>query len=101
MACKVVFTRVAESDRDRIVAYLLEISGNDRSAGKFLDALDSVIAHLSENPLRYEAVAEARLAARGYRRAFFSNYVALYHVENDTVELSRIFHQKQDYAKPL
>ena len=101
MACKVVFTQAAERDRDRIIAYLLGISNNAKSAGKLLDALDSVIAHLSENPLMYEAVEETRLAARGYRRAFFLNYVALYHVENDTVELSRIFHQKQDYAKLL
>ena len=101
MACKVVFTQAAEHDRDRIIAYLLGISDNAKSAGKLLDALDSVISHLSENPLMYEAVAETRLAARGYRRVLFSNYIALYYVENDTVELSRIFHQKQDYAKLL
>ena len=40
-------------------------------------------------------------ADAGYRRAGFSSYVALYRVLGERVEIDRVFHAKQDYARLL
>lgn len=101
MACEVVFTQSAEADRDHVVEYLLDIVGQPVAAAHFLDELDALVDRLAEHPLMYEKASEERLAARGYRKAPLQNHIAVYCTYDDTVEITRIFHQKQDHARML
>lgn len=101
MVYKVIFTESSEKDRDGIALYFSGTDSSTKGLEYFFDELDALVARLSNEPFMYEKVHEKRLAERGYRRAFFGNYVAVYCIYDNIVEISRIFHQKQDYAKLL
>lgn len=101
MAYDVVYARAAERDKEQIIAYLLVRQQNRRAAERLLDGLDGVVANLSRMPEMYPRVAAGRAAEGGYRKATLLSYVVLYRIEGTTVEVARIFHAKQDYARLL
>ncbi len=101
MAYDVIYTRTAERDKERIVAYLLYERENPRGAQRILAGLDHLVENLSRMPEMYPNAADGRAAEAGYRRAGFASYVALYRIAGDMVEIDRIFHAKQDYARLL
>ncbi len=101
MAYDVAYTRSAELDKERIVAYLALERQSHRAADRFLAGIDRVIENLARMPEMYPAATDGRAADAGYRRAGFSSYVALYRVLGERVEIDRVFHAKQDYARLL
>lgn len=101
MASDVILARAAERDRDRIVSYLAEGLYNPGAALRFHERLDLVLDNLAAHPEMYPRATEGRLAAGGYRRAGFLSYVALYRIRGGVVEVARIFHALQDYARLL
>ena len=101
MAYDIIYAEPAEWDKERIVAYLLYERRDRRAAERFLAALDHLIESLSRMPEMYPPATEGRAAEGGYRKAGFASYVALYRLVGDVVEIDRIFHAKQDYARLL
>lgn len=101
MACDVIFTEPAEWDYERIVAYLLYERENPRGAQRFLAGLDHLVENLSRMPKMHPHAADGHVAEAGYRKAGFASYVALYRIVGDVMEIDRIFHAKQDYARLL
>lgn len=101
MAYDVVYTRAAERDKDQIVAYLLLGQQNRRAAERLLNGLDGLVANLSRMPEMYPRVTDDRAARRGYRKAGLLSYVVIYRMLGQTVEVDRIFHARQDYARLL
>ena len=103
MAYDVIFANAARRDKEQIASYLLHELQNQTAARGFLDGLERVTGNLAQFPEMYPRVSEGRLAAGGYRRAGFGSYVALYGVNDDTstVEVARVFHALQDYARLL
>ncbi len=101
MGYDVAYARAAELDKERIVAYLVLEKQSRQAAERFLADVDHVVENLANMPKMYPAVADGRAAEAGYRKAGFSSYVALYRVLDKTVEIDRIFHAKQDYARLL
>lgn len=99
MGCRVVLARAAERDRDETVEYMIDILGSRAAAAGFLDDLDALFANLERFPHMYPESAESRLARMGYRKAPIGGYVALYRLRGDEVQVARIFHQRQDYAR--
>ena len=103
MAYDVFIANAAQRDKERIASYLLHEARSQTAARGFLDGLERVTGNLAQFPEMYPRVAEGRLAAGGYRRARFGSYVALYRVNDDerAVEVARVFHALQDYARLL
>ena len=101
MVCDVAYTRSAELDKERIVAYLVLERQSRRAAERFLAGIDRVVESLAHMPEMYPAAADGRAADAGYCKAGFSSYVVLYRVLDKTVEIDRVFHAKQDYARLL
>ena len=99
MAYDVTFTEPAEWDKDQIVAYCLVTLGSRGAATSFLDALDNVVENLSRAPEMYPRATEGRAAEEGYRKAVLLSYVLLYRLSWESVEIARIFHARQDYAR--
>lgn len=99
MACKVVITDEAARSRDDIVAYLVAVPCEPKAAGRFLDELDALADRLAEFPEAYPVSSESRLAEMGYRKTRIMRYIVLYKVKADTVYITNIFHETQDYAK--
>ena len=101
MAYDVTFTEPAEWDKDQIVSYLLVTLGNRGAAARFLMALDNVVGNLSRTPQMYPCSTEGRALQEGYRKANFLSYVLPYRFDGHSVEIARIFHARQDYARLL
>lgn len=84
------------------VAYLDRATGARGASGRYLDALEAVLHNLGSMPLSYPRVTDERLAGRGYRKASFLSHVLVFRVlDGGVVEVSRVFHGRQDYARLL
>ena len=101
MAYRVLFSTAAEEDGGAIASYLADTLGTPHAALRFLDELDEQVGVLEAIPESFPSVLDARLAARGYRKAPVKGYVVLLRVVDDIVQVARIFHQRQDYARLL
>ena len=98
MAYKRVILDAAESERDKIVAYLVSVAGSAGAAASFLDGMDSVVNLICEFPTMHALSRMPELAERGYRAALFGSYVMLYTFSDDTVYIEHVFRQRQDCA---
>ena len=103
MAYRVMMSGPAADDREGIVAYLASTLSAPSAAAEFLDEFDKAVAMLSGNPRAGAVCSDTALAERGYRKALVGSYVAVYRVndESQAVEIVRVFHQTQDYARLL
>lgn len=101
MAYDVVYASSAERDKERTIAYLLVELESRPAAERFLAELDRLIERLSRMPEMYPCVSDGHAAEAGYLKACLLSYVVIYRVLGQTVEIDRIFHAKQDYARLL
>ena len=87
---------------DEVADYLTNVLSSPTAASNFLDGLDELVTTLESLPLSYPYSLDARLAARGYRKALVGNYVLLFRVaeageRSGTVYVTNLFHGPQDY----
>lgn len=101
MGYSVELSYSAERDRDEIVRYLIDVLDARQAAARFFDELDATIALLEIAPEGCSHVDDERLSGKGYRKAPFMNYLAVFRVEGNRVRITRIFHARQDYARLL
>lgn len=104
MAFDVVLDPKVVDRVDEIVDYLSNALSSPAAASNFLDGLDELVTNLESLPLSYPFSLDARLAARGYRKALIGNYVLLFRVveageRNGTVYVTNLFHGSQDYQE--
>lgn len=102
MAYEVVIDPDAVARVDEIVGYISEVLGSPGAALSFLDAFEDLIGKLELLPLSYPHPLDARLSARGYRKALAGNYVVLFRVHESgeregVVYVTNVFHGTQDY----
>jgi|GEM_PF-5727287 len=83
----------------QIVDYLSDYDIN--AAHHFLDALESLEKQLSVFPFSVPVSTHRSLMLRGYRVATLSDYLVFCKVENTTVIVMNIIHEKRDYIKVL
>ena len=93
----------AKNDLDDIIAYITLKLINPSAASALLDAVDDCYQHLRRMPYMYGECANARLKAKGYRRAVIKNYVMIYKVDDaaKTVMIMRFFYGARDYQRLL
>ena len=102
MAYDVIFDPKEVDRIDEVVDYLTNVLSSPAAANSFLDGLDELVTNLESLPLSYPRSLDARLAARGYRKALVGNYVLLLHVletgeRTGTVYVTNLFHGSLDY----
>ncbi|HEX8663697.1 MAG TPA: type II toxin-antitoxin system RelE/ParE family toxin [Beijerinckiaceae bacterium] len=94
---KVLFTDVAEADLERIGDWIGE-SNPDRAV-TFVQELRDRCEKLADMPRAYPVVPgheQAQVRRRPYR-----NYLILYHVLGDAIEIVRVIHGARDYERLL
>lgn len=103
MVYKVVVTKDAEEDLDRIIKYLIIEKMNVQAAGNVLDDFDATIESLKHVAASLKLCDNPRLRRLGYRRINFLNhrYFIIYRVVGDTVFVDDIFHELQDYENKM
>ena len=98
---KLVVTKIAHDDLNRIVTYIAVHLANPTAATSFLEQVEKCYNNLKENPFMYEGCRDARLTKEGYRKASLKGYVLIYKVDEQTkkVIIYRFFYGAQDYLK--
>ncbi len=94
---KVVVSRAAERDLDGIEAEIARFS--PRRARTYLDELLDACERIGTAPLGYPLV--PRHEAAGYRRSLYGNYVLIFRLIDDRVEIIRVLHGARDLERIL
>jgi toxin ParE1/3/4 len=98
---KVKFTAEARSDIASIYRYLDEQAGN-RIAKTILAELRERCLGLARMPERFERLEGLEgLETAGLRRRVYRNYLIVYRIQIDGLEIVRVFHGASDYLKLL
>ncbi|MCM1494476.1 MAG: type II toxin-antitoxin system RelE/ParE family toxin [Bacteroides sp.] len=103
MAYKLVITEHADELFDRILRYLIYQLKNEQAAVHLLDETKDIYDRLEENPLQFPVSRDIYLADKGYHEAIIGrmDYIIVFSIESETVNIVGIFHQLENYWKKL
>lgn len=99
MEYNVVETDEIKKNLNEALDYIELVLASPSGAASLAHAYISIIETLATFPNAYPVSNEPRLKRLGYRKALAANYIVLYKVVGNTVYLTNLFHQSQDYTK--
>ena len=101
MAYKLIITEHADELLDNLVQHLLERLKNEQAARHLLDGIENVYERLEENPLQFPLSRDAYLASKGYHEAIVPQmeYIVVFGIKVDVVNVVGIFHQLENYQR--
>ena len=103
MAYKLNVTEHANELLDNLVYHLIYRLKNEQAAEHLLDSIDVIYDRLEVNPFQFSECRDAYLAKKGYREAVVPqmNYIIIFDVRADVVNVVGIFHQLENYPNKL
>ena len=103
MAYKLAITEHADQLLDNLMHHLLYRLKNEQAARHLLDGIENVYERLEENPLQFPLCRDAYLASKGYREAIVPQmeYIAVFSIKADIVNVVGIFHQLENYQRKM
>lgn len=103
MAYKLVITEHANELLDKLVYHLIFGLKNEQAAKHLLDGIDNVYDRLESNPEQFPFSRDAFLAKKGYHEAIVPqmDYVIVFDIRFDVVNVVGMFHQLENYQKKL
>lgn len=103
MSYKLNITENADELLDHLVYYLIHRLKNKQAARHLLDGIDRIYDYLIENPYQYPLCTDYYLAKKNYRNAIIPqmNYIIVYEIKNDEVNILGIFHQLENIKEKL
>ena len=103
MAYNVIMLPAAEEDYREILRYFDRRFDSPQAIRTFNKKLQEALTSLTDTPRMYAFSTDEVLRQRGYRKFLIGNYVALFQIDEpkQIVEIYRIFHGSQNYAKYL
>ena len=103
MAYKLIVTEHANELLDHILHYLLYQLKSEQAAKHLLNEIDNIYNRLEENPLQFPFSKDAYLANKGYHEAVIGqmNYIIVFSIKTNIVNITGILHQMENYQKKL
>ncbi len=103
MAYKLTVTEQADELLDNLTYHLVYRLKNEQAAKHLLDCIDGIYDRLEVNPYQFAECRDPYLAKRGYREAVISqmDYILIFDVRADVVNVVGIFHQLENYRNKL
>lgn len=103
MAYRLNITEHANDLLDNILYYLVSQLKNKQAAKHLMDEIDNIYNRLEENPLQFPPSRDTYLANKGYHEAVIGqmNYIIVFSIRADIVNILGIFHQLENYPKKL
>ncbi len=103
MAYKVELSQNAEQHLDDIVAYIRIRLANPAAARSIYADFIAALDVLSKDAACFALVSDIALAEKGYRKYPLEHhdYLLIYKIQNDEVEIVGIFHMMQNYINKL
>lgn len=101
MAYKLIITERADELLDNIIYHLLYRLKNEQAAKHLLNGIENIYERLEENPQQFSFSRDSYLAGKGYHEAFVPqmNYVVIFDIKADIVNVIGVFHQLENYQK--
>lgn len=103
MVYKLVVTEHADELLDNLIYHLLNRLKNEQAARHLLDGIERVYERLEENPLQFPLSRDTYLATKGYYEASVPqmDYIVVFSVKADVVNVVGIFHQLENYQRKM
>ena len=103
MAYKLIVTDHASELLDNLLHYLIYQLKSEQAARHLLDEIDNLYDRLEENPLQFPLSRDTYLANKGYHEAVIGqmNYIIIFSIKTDIVNIAGIFHQLENYLNKL
>lgn len=103
MIYKLNVTEHADELLDNLVYHLIYRLMNKQAARRLLDSIDVIYERLEVNPFQFAECRDVYLANKGYREAVVPhmNYIVVFDVRTDVVNVVGIFHELEDYKNKL
>lgn len=103
MDYKLVISEHADELLDNLVYYLLYRLKSEQAARHLLEGIDSIYDRLETNPFQFPLSRDAYLANKGYCEAVVPqmDYIVIFDVREDTVNVVGVFHQLENYQSKL
>ncbi len=103
MAYNLNITEHAEELLDNLVYHLIYRLKNQQAARHLLDGIDGIYDRLEDNPFQFPSSMDSYLAKKGYHEAVVPqmNYIVIFDIREDSVNVVGIFHQLENYQNKL
>lgn len=103
MDYKLVISEYADELLDNLVYYLLYCLKNEQAAKHLLDGIESIYDRLETNPFQFPLSGDVYLANKGYHEAVVPqmDYIVIFDVREENVNVAGIFHQLENYQSKL
>ena len=103
MEYRLVITEHAEELLDNLIYYLLYKLKNEHAAKHLLNGVENVYERMETNPQQFAISRDSYLASKNYREALIPqmDYVIIFGIEENIVNILGIFHQLEDYGNKL
>lgn len=103
MAYKLIVTERADKLLDNIIYHLLYCLKSEQAARHLLDELEKIHIRLKENPLQFPLSKDIYLESKGYHEVVIPqvDYILVFNIKDDTVNIVGIFHQLENYQRKL
>lgn len=103
MDYKLVISEYADELFDNLVYYLLYRLKNEQAAKHLLDGIESIYDRLETNPFQFPLSGDVYLANKGYHEAVVPqmDYIVIFDVREENVNVAGIFHQLENYQSKL
>lgn len=103
MDYKLVISEYADELFDNLVYYLLYRLKNEQAAKHLLDGIESIYDRLETNPFQFPLSGDVYLANKGYHEAVVAqmDYIVIFDVREENVNVAGIFHQLENYQSKL
>ena len=103
MAYKLNVTERADELLDNLMYHLIYGLKNEQAAKHLLDSISATYDRLEVNPFQFAECRDAYLAQKGYREVVVPqmNYIIIFDVRMDVVNIVGIFHQLENYQNKL
>lgn len=103
MAYELIVTEHADKLLDNLVYHLLYQLKSKQAARRLLNEIEKIYKRLEENPLQFPYSKDTYLASRGYHEAIVPqmNYIIIFSVKKNVVNVVGIFHQLENYSSKI
>lgn len=103
MTYRILISDKADSQFDKILKYVAIKLDNPTAAKAILEDVRAAYNHLKHMPEAVALCEDPYLAAYGYRKIKLKNhnYVVLFRIVRDVVQVSGIFHMLENYIEKL
>ncbi len=103
MVYRLNVTEHADDLLDHLMYHLIYRLKNEQAAKHLLDGIDMIYDRLEAYPFQFPECRDEYLAKKGYREAVVPqmNYIIIFNVKVDVVNIVGIFHQLENYQSKL